>query len=99
MDACFNLRIRDLALCQPIRLRLYLAIVHQRHFEPGKVALASLIVRYSNNGNKCMAAHAGVRWFYENMVDSGQYQLVETIIGFRGCRRLHRDKEFPLGRN
>jgi hypothetical protein len=45
-----------------------------------------------------MAAHAGAQWFYENMVDSGQYQLVETIIGFRGCRRWHRDNEFPLGK-
>jgi len=46
-----------------------------------------------------MAAHTEAQWFYENMANSGQYQLVETIIGFRGCRRWHRDNEFPLGRN
>lgn len=48
-----------------------------------------------------MAVHGRARWFYENMVDSGQYHTVETIIGLRGggvcC--LHRDNEFPLGRN
>lgn len=83
---------------------LYLWSVCREHSEPssGKLPPSPLIVRYSNNSNKYMAVHGRARWFYENMVDSGQYHTVETIIGLRGgggvcC--LHRDNEFPLGRN
>jgi len=32
-----------------------------------------------------MAVHGRARWFYENMVDSGQYHTVETIIGLRAA--------------
>ncbi|KYN11183.1 hypothetical protein ALC57_16733 [Trachymyrmex cornetzi] len=72
-------------LCYII-LRCYIYDRSRReHSEPGsgKLPPSPLIVRYSNNSNKYMAVHGRARWFYENMVDSGQYHTMETIIGLR----------------